>query len=178
LIIRPSGAQGPSLPRVGVSYIIPALFLLLEFLVEFGVVGEGTGDVQLRIISIVGVTVWLFLIARLHVFLRHHTDGSFPTTPVRSAVYHVIPLFGVIWPFIWTNRIARLVGFPRGWAGLAVLLGLILLRFDGALGLTVLLTVLLLITRAVGRSKEFKAIDRPAAPELPQTREQLAQAQP
>ncbi len=113
------------LPRMWIGMALATICL-------FSQVIDNTGLVVLT--SLVGSCYWMFCIHRIHKVLREHTISSYSISPRKAVGLQLIPLFGYIWSFKWTRRIARFVDqesggsriMPKVWPGVLLVLASIL----------------------------------------------------
>ena len=61
------------------------------------------------IVYIVAWIYWLFCVHRIHRILKEATKGAYSIGPWRAIGFQFIPLFSLIWTFIWPKRIAEFV---------------------------------------------------------------------
>jgi hypothetical protein len=160
-------AHGPipiSLPRVWVGYFIAVLFLvygIAEFTLNPS--SEQQASLPLIIIAFVGWFYWLFCVQRLHQILSYATNASHPISPLKAVAFHFIPFFNLYWIFKWPNEIANFVNgragerkMQKGWVGIVILAGSLIGRLDSSIGLAILFTVCLYMSKKLKGVLEFK----------------------
>jgi len=146
----------PALPRAWIGYLFAATFLVAE-IVEVVLDPTAADEPSLSLIAIglAGWAYWFFCVYRIHVVLRAATDGRHPITPGAAVGFHFIPFYNLYWLFKWPNAIADFIGARRpgkgvpGVVGFFLLCGSLLGRLDGALGLVVIFSTGLYITRSI-----------------------------
>ena len=148
-------------PRLWVGYVFAAVFLttkIVEDLTYQGAFEPGTpvpflAWVGAFLAALGGSFYWLFCVGRIHEILLEATDGQYPITPTRAVLYHFIPFYNLYWVVKWPNEIARFVNrrLPHkrmmiGVPGALLLVGALL---SGAIGLAVIFTVGVYLSRRV-----------------------------
>ncbi|MDB5040077.1 MAG: hypothetical protein JWN27_803 [Candidatus Eremiobacteraeota bacterium] len=138
-----------TLPGMGFGYLLGVAFLALEF-------GEqildptSTSTVPTPVgwaIGLAGLGYWLYCVYRFHQALQTVTDGAYPITPLRAALFHFLPLFNIYWLFHWTNTMAQFINargrahMGIGWPGFLLLVAIVLKSLDGGLALLMLFAV-------------------------------------
>jgi hypothetical protein len=164
-------------PHLWVGFVFAAVFLTAEIVealtypaaFEIGTLVPFLAKVGAILTAVGGRLYWLSCVDRMHKILLEATDGQYSITPTRAGLYHFIPFYNLYWVIKWPNEIARFVNrrLPHkrmmiGVPGAILLVGALL---RGALGLAVIFTVGVYLSRRVQAAV--------AAPVAPPSRDSL-----
>lgn len=151
-----------SLPRLWVGYVIVAV-LFIYGVAEIAVDPSMENRISpvLIIGALVGLAYWLFCVYRIHWILGEATNSEYPISPAKGAGFHLIPLFNLYWVFKWPYELARFLNqqsqkdiMVKGW-GAFFLVGFVLYKVDGLIGLLALFSALIYVVRRVQQVIRF-----------------------
>jgi len=152
------------LPSCSWGYVAAACFLVVELAESVLQPDSDWRDISPQTdplafaIGIIAAVYFLSCIYRIHRVLADVTNGAHPVGPVKAVGFLLIPIFSLYWVFAFTNRLAEFVNaqgrtrMAKGWTGAALLVAILLLRVDGALGIAAEFAVLQYITAKLRRS--------------------------
>jgi hypothetical protein len=159
IVTQPSVTRASARPlKMWVGYIFALAFLVAEIA---EVIADPDGGVTLldQVIVLGGWLYWLFCVRQLHEILANATNGSYPITPGKAFGHHFIPFYNFYWVVKWPYEMAKFVNHRSPsqrmskWAGLFVLASILLrLLVDGALGLAVMFSVGIYLSRRLARA--------------------------
>ena len=88
---------------------------------------------------------WIYCVHRMHVILAEMTNYSYPVPPGKAAGRHAFPWYNLFWILYWSwifakylNKSGRVRIISGALLGPMLLLSLLLVMLDGAVGLTFL----------------------------------------
>ena len=59
--------------------------------------------------NFISLVYWLVCVYEFHVILAHATAGQYPIKPLRSAWFHLIPIYGLYWVYKWPREMTRFI---------------------------------------------------------------------
>jgi hypothetical protein len=100
-------------------------------------------------VAIAILIIFFVVVFQLHKFMAAATNGAHPVTAAKAVWAHLIPIYSFYWVFGWTNRAAEFVSLRntdspmrKGWPGLALLLGFLVVYADVVTGMSVVMLAL------------------------------------
>lgn len=156
------------LPNVWVGYAITFLTLALALP---GVLSEDNADnidlpALALILFLVGWFFWLFFVHRVHRVLREATMGAYSVSPRKAVGFQFIPLYSLVWVFVWPRRIAKFVNNQGGavrMSGWLPGIALFLASFLGAISVLGPLHLLILFATGHYFTRKLKKVLPPFA---------------
>ena len=163
----------PPLPKLWVGYLLA--------LVTF--VGQGIAvsrhpellkQTQLTIAPLemflpafVASVYWLVCVYRYHVILARVPGWKHPISPAKAVGFHLIPLFYLVWIFIWPREVAKFVNgrlesdVMRGWFIGVGTIGAVACEifFDPAVGIALLFLTLRYLAVCLSRALAVDAAE-------------------
>lgn len=155
-------------PAVGKGFFFAGLFLVGEVLS----VSHEEPAVELLLSGLVGGWFyWLYCVHRMHVILAEMTNYHYPVSPGKAAGRHAFPWYNIFWILYWSwvfshylNRRGRVRMIAGELLGPMLLLSLLLVMADGAVGLTFLFAVTMYMSGKLARHVEALGEPAPAPP--------------
>jgi len=104
----------PRFPRIWVGYLLGIATLIAE-IVAVSLHPELIKEpllippLYLFLANFISLVYWMVCVYEFHVLLAYATSGQYPVKPLRSAWFHLIPVYGLYWVFKWPRELARFV---------------------------------------------------------------------
>ena len=151
-----------------IGFAMSALLLAAEFI--GGNSGPGQTETQPNLVFLLFVLAtwiyWLWCVHRYHDILTSIPGYHHPISPGQAVGRHFIPFYNLYWVFKWPSEIATFVNWRtqtqamNGWiVGLLVLAGFIMRSVDASIGMAVVFTGGVYISRRI-----IKALAAPPVP--------------
>ena len=173
-----------SFPPVWVGFVFAFIFFVVEvaFVIATFNWEEETSAMDARMLAglgllgLPGIIYWMYCIHRLHKILAKMTHGTYPNSPLETALKHLIPFYNLYWIFKWPgefsdylNRRGRVKIISGAGLGAMLLLGMIVYRaIDGAIGMTCIFAVTMYMSfKLKAHVKALKGITPDQLPPLP-----------
>ena len=104
----------PRFPRIWVGYLLGIATLIAEVVAitlhpELAKEPLLIPPLYLFLANFISLVYWLVCVYEFHVVLAYATAGQYPIKPMRSAWFHLIPIYGLYWVFKWPRELARFV---------------------------------------------------------------------
>lgn len=107
------------------SYFIPNTYILLLLGCIFGLIifilswigGENNLPIILSLYNLFTIAAWIYwflCIYIIHEFIEESTQKTYPVSPGRAVWFHFIPIYGLIWTYIWPGKILKLISKKSG----------------------------------------------------------------
>jgi hypothetical protein len=109
----------PRLPRIWIGYLLGLATLVAEIVAvtlhpELAKEPLTIPPLYLFLANFVSLIYWLVCVYEFHVVLKQASAGSYSITPLRSAWFHLIPVYSLYWVFKWPRELARFVNSRMG----------------------------------------------------------------
>ena len=142
----------PALPNRHLGYLFSVGFLIYEFTTL-----DQPDEIFIGLtIALTGWGYFMFVVYQIHKGMHIYYDGNYPTSPAKAAFMHIVPLYNLFWLYKWPGQMARFVWdrdrariFPENTVAPLLLVGVLLSRFDYAIGYAILWTGVLLMLKGV-----------------------------
>jgi hypothetical protein len=142
------------LPRVWIGFCIAGIVLLIELLLD-----ARSPNVRALgfLVSLSGWFYWLYCVYKYHDVMSSIQGYNHPITSGRAVGMHWIPFYQFYWVFKWPMEIGTFVNWrlqsPRAMngviPGLLVLAGFVLYQINAALGLAILFSAGIYLSRRI-----------------------------
>ncbi len=104
----------PPFPRIWVGYLMGVATLLTEMVAislhpELAKEPLLVPPLYLFLANFVSMVYWLVCVHQYHVVLKAATNRAYAITPLKAALYTLIPIFGLYWSFKWPRDLAYFV---------------------------------------------------------------------
>lgn len=155
-------------PAVAKGFLFAALFFVGEILS----VRYEEPQVELLLSGLLGGWFyWIYCVHRMHVILAEMTNYRYPVPPGKAAGRHAYPCYNIFWILYWSSVFAgylsdrgRVRIISGGLLGPMLLLSLLLVLEDGAVGLTFLFAVTMYMSAKLAKHVEALGESAPAQP--------------
>jgi hypothetical protein len=114
---------------------------------------------------------WLYCVHRMHKVLAELTDYRYPIPPGKAAGRHAFPWYNIFWILYWPhclsvylNSRGRVRMIPGVLLGLMLLLSLLLVLVDGAVGLAFIFAVTLYLSGKLAEHVKPLGVVTPSLP--------------
>jgi hypothetical protein len=142
------------LPRIWIGFCIAGIALLIEVFADTRIPNVYAFSL---IVSLTGWCYWLYCVYKYHEVMSSIQGYNHPISSGRAVAMHWIPFYSFYWVFKWPMEIATFVNWrlqsPRAMSGVIpgvlVLAGFLLYRIDGFLGLAVLFSAGVYLSRRI-----------------------------
>ena len=153
-------------PAVGKGFLFAGLFFVGEVtFVDY----ETPFTLLLALYG--GWFYWIYCVHRMHVILAELTTYSYRVPPGKAAGRHAYPWYNIFWILYWSwvfakylNKRGRVRIISGGLLGPMLLLSLLLILVDGAVGLTSLFAVTMYMSGKLAKHVEALGEPPPAQP--------------
>jgi len=170
-----SGAL-PPFPRIWIGYLLGFATFIAEMAAialhpELAREPLLIPPLYLFLTNFISLIYWLVCVYEYHLILAQATASAYPIKPLRSAWFHLIPIYGLYWVFKWPRELARFVNSrldaplmrPDG-TGLRVFTAFVVfLVLDRGLGMILLFWAASYLSRCL----HYALTARPASPAGP-----------
>jgi hypothetical protein len=156
------GVVTASLPKVWIGYFFvfaKVLILYIEITIDPNSVEVPP---EIWFIDAAGCAYWLFCVHRMHQILKQFTNGTYPISPSKAVVFHLIPFFHFYWAFKWTSEVSNFVNkrgevksMSKKWPGFFLFITFFLGVVEYSLAIIAMFTVGLYINKKIRRVVEL-----------------------
>jgi hypothetical protein len=160
-------------PRIWIGYLLGFATLIAEIIAvtlhpELAKDPLTIPPLYLFLANFISLIYWLVCVYQFHVVLMHASAGAYPIKPLRSAWFHLIPVYSLYWVFKWPRELARFVNsrletplMKPGRTGFAVLVAFaVFLVLSHAIGMIALFWAASYLSRCL----RYALSARPASP--------------
>ena len=104
----------PRFPRIWVGYLLGGATIVAEMIAislhpELAKEPLIVPPLYLFLANFISLVYWLVCVYEFHVLLMEASSGTYSITPLRSAWFHLIPIYGLYWVYKWPRELARFV---------------------------------------------------------------------
>lgn len=166
----------PRFPRIWVGYLLGLATLIAEMVAvtlhpELAKEPLLIPPLYLFLANFISLVYWLVCVYEFHLVVQQASAGAYPIKPLRSAWFHLIPVYGLYWVYKWPRELARFVNtrvqaqlMKPDRTGFAVFIAFIVfLVLDRGFGMILLFWAASYLSRCL----RYALAPRPAAPEGP-----------
>jgi hypothetical protein len=162
-------------PRVWIGFLLAFGFLMAEIVDVNNAKSSETHGFTI-IVGLIGWLYWLSCVQRFHTILNQispHVGGepTYPIKPGQAVWSHFIPFYNIVWIFKWPRELALFLETQTSvkilsgeLLGFLFLVSMLVFRlFDGFIGLTMVFTLGVYISRRLREAVAFHEQTRVAA---------------